>query len=425
MTMPLPVPHRTARPLAAFAAAAAACAALAGPASAATGGIIPVDPVPGATVPTPTTPTGGGDGTIAAPFRGNGMWIWQIPKANGGNVDAITAQARKAGVRTLFIKSADGTGRWQQFSPQMVQAFHARGLKVCGWHYVYGASPKAEAIASAWAKTAGADCFVIDAETEFEGRYAQASIYVRELRKRVGASFPVGLAPFPYVDFHPSFPYSVFLAPGAASYNLPQMYWRAIGTTVDQVYAHTYRESEIYKRPILPLGQTYMSAPPAQIKRFRTLGRAYGAAGLSWWDWQSTIRSGWSALAAPVTPPTFAAAEAYPRLRRGSKGDQVVWAQQLLAGAGKAPASAVTGLYGAVTVAAVKAFQAAEGLSPTGVLDDTTWPALIDQAPLPVAWDKKSAAKRRARAASGAAVTGPWSAGLPARAYELPPKRQR
>lgn len=416
--------HRTLRPLAAPA-AALALAVAAAPAVAQTGGTIPVDPAPGATPPLPGAPApGAGDGTVAAPFRGHGMWIWQIPKANGGNVDAITAQARRAKVTTLFIKSADGTGTWRQFTPALVQAFKARGFKVCGWHYVYGASPKAEAAASAWAKTAGADCFVIDAETEYEGRYAQASIYVRELRRRVGASYPLGLAPFPYVDYHPSFPYSVFLGPGAATYNLPQMYWKAIGTTVEQVYAHTYRENEIYKRPILPLGQTYMSAPPAQIKRFRTLGRAYGAAGLSWWDWQSTQRSGWTALQAPVAAPTFAAAEMYPRLRRGSRGDQVVWAQQLLLAAGRKVA--VTGYYGSATVAAAKAFQAAEGIDPTGVLDTATWPSLLDRTPAPIAWDKRApvVTKPKPTASAAQARSGPWSARLPAVAYEIPPKRR-
>ena len=33
--------------------------------------------------------------------------------------------------------------------------------------------------------------------------------YIRRLRDLIGPRFPVALAGFPYVDFHPSFPYSV------------------------------------------------------------------------------------------------------------------------------------------------------------------------------------------------------------------------
>lgn len=34
------------------------------------------------------------------------------------------------------------------------------------------------------------------------------------------------------VDYHPSFPYSVFFGPEGATVNQPQMYWKAIGTSV-------------------------------------------------------------------------------------------------------------------------------------------------------------------------------------------------
>ena len=37
-----------------------------------------------------------GDGSLPAAFRGNGMWIWQLEKSEGGNVDAIAARAAAA-----------------------------------------------------------------------------------------------------------------------------------------------------------------------------------------------------------------------------------------------------------------------------------------------------------------------------------------
>ena len=78
-----------------------------------------------------------------------------------------------------------------------------------------------------------------------------------QLRTLIGANFPVALAGFPYVDYHPAFPYSVFLGPGGAQFNTPQMYWLDIGTSVDAVYAHTLSFNRVYGRTIIPLGQTY------------------------------------------------------------------------------------------------------------------------------------------------------------------------
>ncbi len=72
---------------------------------------------------------------------------------------------------------------------------------------------------------------MIDAESSYEGRYAAADAYVDKLRRAIGRRFPTALTSFPYVDYHPALPYSVFLGPGGARYNLPQLYWHTIGVT--------------------------------------------------------------------------------------------------------------------------------------------------------------------------------------------------
>ena len=200
---------------------------------------------------------------------------------------------------------------------------------MCAWQYVYGNHPIAEAHVGAEAVQDGADCLMIDAESEYEGKYVQAQSYITQLRKLIGPSYPVALAGFPYVDYHPGFPYSVFLGPGGAQYNAPQMYWMDIGTSVNAVYAHTYAYNRVYQRQIDPLGQVWQNPPPGQIIRFRQLSRTYGAAGVSWWDWQQASPSGWGSISVGagnlvgVTPTT-----ATPILKLGSVGDLVVWAQE-------------------------------------------------------------------------------------------------
>ena len=321
-----------------------------------------------------------------SPFDGQGMWIWYVSKSSGGSVAAIVAQAHAAGVTTLFIKSSDGSSNyWSQFSPQLVAELHANGLKACAWQYVYGTNPAGEANLGAQAAANGADCLVIDAEAEYEGRYAAAQTYIDDLRAKVGPTYPVGLASFPYVSYHPSLPYSVFLGPNGAQYNAPQMYWKDIGTSVDTVYANTYIGNRIYGRPLVPLGQTYGGVKSSDVLRFREEAVDYGATGYSFWDWQETPASGWSQLAAPlaslssVIPNT-----SYPELKKGSKGDQVLWLQEHLATA--IPSQEVTGLFASQTQANLQSFQASHALPVTGVADAATWQALLALAPVPVDW---------------------------------------
>jgi hypothetical protein len=322
-----------------------------------------------------------------SPFDGQGMWIWYVSKSNGGNVASIVAQAHAAGVTTLFIKSSDGSSNyWSQFSSQLVAELHANGLRACAWQYVYGTNPAGEANLGAQAAANGADCLVIDAEAEYEGHYAAAQTYINDLRAKVGAAYPLALASFPYVSYHPSLPYSVFLGPNGAQYNAPQMYWKDIGVSVDTVYANTFINNRIYARPIFPLGQTYGGVSSSDVLRFREEAALYGATGYSFWDWQETPESGWRQLAAPLASlaSTVTPNGSYPELSKGVKGDEVLWLQEHLASA--YPTQEVTGLYGAQTTANVRAFQTAHGIAPGGVAESATWAALLTLPAVAVNW---------------------------------------
>jgi hypothetical protein len=358
------------------------------------------------------TPTG-------TAFDGNGMWIWYVSKSSGGDPQAIIAQAQAHGISTVFIKSSDGTTAWSQFSPELLATLKAGGLRVCAWQYVYGSQPEVEAQLGAQAVQTGADCLVIDAEKEYEGRYAQAQRYMATLRQSIGPSFPLGFTSFPYVDYHPAMPYSVFFWPGGAQFNLPQIYWKEIGGGLDAVVDHAYRFNRPYGRSIIPVGQLYNDPPSGEIARFRQLAAANGSPGLSWWDWQSAQPLDWDAVGQPLgalAPPAPAQDDAV--YGPGGKGDLVVWAQQHLNGAGQSVA--VTGTYDATTQQAVAQFQASAGLPATGQIDTATWNALLRVAPVAVDWTAAaSSSAGSARAAATHPSSGPRSATLPARRNEI------
>ncbi len=350
------------------------------------------------------------------PLGGRGMWIWEMSSSNGGSLSSIIARAHRNGITTLLIKSGDGTHYWSQFSRSMVSRMHRNRLKVCAWQYVYGNSPASEARVGAQAVRNGADCLMIDAESEYEGKYVSAQTYITTLRSLVGSRYPVALAGFPYIDYHPAFPYSVFLGPGGAQYNAPQMYWVDIGTTVDKVFAHTYVFNRIYRRTIFPLGQIYNSPPPADIRRFRQLCRAYHAPNASWWDWQESSGSGWHALSQRLAGlSSFQADTSYAKIGKGAQSDAVVWAQEHLVSAGQR--ISIDGGFGAQTLAAVKRFQSAHGLTADGLIGTTTWTALLRYSPAAVRWAKGGA--RIALAASSGTQPVPKSARLPAKGNEL------
>jgi hypothetical protein len=370
------------------------------------------------------------------PFDRQGMWVWYLERSEGGSIPAIVARAKRSGIGTVYIKAGDGGSAWSQFTPALVKALHAGGLAVCAWQFVYGDAPVAEAKVGAAAVAAGADCLVIDAEAEYEGKYASADRYVRTLRAKIGDGFPLSLAAFPYVDYHPSFPYSVFLGPGGATYNQPQMYWKSIQTSVRGVFEHTFLYNRLWGHPIYPIGQTYEAPTVGDLKAFRRFAASFGGLAPSWWSWQETSGREWGALAADSADRPVAGYRpvvAHPFLKRGSRGDLVVWAQERLIGAGLTQVP-VTGVFGKTTFAAVRSFQAAQGLPVDGTIGTTTWSSLMNFPPYRMRWAGEMSSTSGGGASTlttgqGGAATArlrgprrPLSASLPAKAYEIGPR---
>ncbi len=352
-----------------------------------------------------------------SPFVRQGMWIWYVDQSQGGSTAAILSTAHRHHIGTVYIKSGDGTTYWSQFSSTLVSELHRGGLKVCAWQFVYGDAPVAEARIGAEAVAAGADCLVIDAESDYEGKYAAADLYITHLREAIGAAFPLSLAGFPYVDYHPAFPYSVFLGPGGATVNQPQMYWKDIGTSVATVFAHTYLYNRLWGRPIFPIGQTYEHPGAGPLRLFRRYSASYGTVP-SWWDWQETTPREWGAIGATAGArklPALVPDSEYPLLKIGDKGDLVVWAQERLITAGEAVEA--NGIFEGATRRGVRAFQEAHGIEPDGQLSSETWAQLVDYTPYKVEWAGTTSITSSLGA--GLSPRRPLSATLPPRRDEL------
>ena len=279
------------------------------------------------------------------------------------------------GVHSLYIKAGDGSTPDPQFTPAVVTALKAAGVSVCAWTFVYGVHPAGEAAVALAAVHDGAQCLVVDAEGQYDGRYGAAQRFVHAVRAGVGAGFPLGLAGQAEVGQHPTFPYSVFLGPGGFGFDLPQMYWRDLGVSVDAAYRATVAANRDL-RPPDPAGRTAVRIPEPGRDRALPLARR-GIREHRPQLLQPGRRRTWrpGRPARSVATDRRAQARPGPTLRPGADGDQVVWAQELLnAGGARLP---VGGFFGAQTTRALVSFQARSGLRPDGVLDPATWRRLM------------------------------------------------
>ncbi len=323
---------------------------------------------------------GAGAAGISA-LRGPSLWI-----VHAGEPAAIAVQARQAGVRTLLVKAADGTTPDPQFSPALVSALRASGLTVCGWTFAYGSEPAAEAAAAVASVRAGAQCLVVDAEGEYDSRYGSAQVFVRSLRSALGPGFPIALAGQAETFQHPKFPYSVFLGPGAFQLDMPQIYWHDLGLSVPAAYRLAIAENTLYGRPIVPVGQLYGGVGAQEVAQFAALADEYGSPGASFFD----LDSAEPALLAAVVPrlrPDVRIVARPSTIRPGADGDAVLWAQELLNGAGaRLPAG---GYFGAQTARALVRFQARHDLRRSGILDAPTWRALLRVRPRVPSWARR------------------------------------
>ncbi len=316
-----------------------------------------------------------------SPFAGTALWVDRVsPESSAG---ALAAAGAQAGARTLFVKAGDGVTPDPQFSPGLVSALRGAGVAVCGWTFAYGRDPVAEAAVAVAGAHAGAQCLVIDAEGQYDKLYGPAQSFVRALRSQLGPRFPIGLAGQAEVSQHPTFPYSVFLGPGAFDVDLPQMYWLDLGLSVDSAYAAVLGANSIYARPVLPVGQLYGPPGAPELTRFRALAGAYGSPGLSFFDLDAAQPQELGALGAPLSRAPRRVPLA-PILHPGAAGDQVVWAQELLNAAGAH--LPVGGFFGAQTARAVARFQASRRLPVSGVVGPVTWKALERLHPREPSW---------------------------------------
>jgi len=253
---------------------------------------------------------------------GKGDWIWQMSSCQAAlgvaNAQGVIDYEAARGMQWITVKGADGgnTNSWTQFNPTLIGQAHAAGLKIFAWAYCYGnlySNLQGEINAALTLLDQGADGLIIDAESEYEGQPAAAAQYCAAIRARFPNTF-LAYAPFPYITFHPSFPYIEFGTNCNAV--MPQDYWADIGVSVGKMVSdmdsqwNTWQNglNGVYTnaiKPIIPIGQAYNNVPGSDITNFVNLlkndatpATRGGYHGVSFWSCQHHNSDEWAAIAA-------------------------------------------------------------------------------------------------------------------------------
>lgn len=242
---------------------------------------------------------------------GKGMWLYEPDKTEGGDVAAIVAKAKAAGLSHLYVRTGSSWNGFYagDFLNRIVPAAHAADLLVYGWDFprlIDVGADVARAKAAIDHRTPGKqrlDGFSADIETRSEGTQitgAAAAEYGRLLRAEVGSSYPL-IATVPRPSPAQNYPYAEVVESFDAI--APMVYW--LNRQPDTDVAGALRDLARFNKPVFPVGQAYDGAPeggragvppPEELWRFMRFAQAGGAQGVSFWSWQAANAKAWAAI---------------------------------------------------------------------------------------------------------------------------------
>jgi hypothetical protein len=166
-------------------------------------------------------------------LQGKGFFISQLSECEGGNTSAILLTAQAAGLSHVLVKIAEGTQgsgldqAGHDLNAPLVQALHAAGIAVWGWHAVSGAHPADEAaIAIHRVNELALDGYVLCVGAAYEqpGREQAARTFMADVRAELN-NVPLALSTYRFPNFHPGLPWAAFLE--NCNVVMPQVYWEA------------------------------------------------------------------------------------------------------------------------------------------------------------------------------------------------------
>lgn len=273
------------------------------------------------------------DGGVDSANLGKGDWIYFISQATnrlGGNVSSVTnipslMQYKKSkGIDYILVKMGTGStnfnggGPGPQFNKNLIDEAHKAGLKIFGYTRSYGDDIAGEVAMAMECYEMGADGFCFDAESEWESgaQGTQGPAKAMSMLSQVKTNYPNKFlchAPFPYINFHSSFPYKEFGYWCDAV--MPQCYWHSIGVTPQVMVNDLDTQWRNWQnsltgqwtnsiKPIAPIGQADdVNIPASEITDFVNAlknsanpATSGGYQSVSWWRSDLHTAAQWTAI---------------------------------------------------------------------------------------------------------------------------------
>lgn len=248
--------------------------------------------------------------------KGKGFYIWKISQCEGGDNQKIAFEAYQAGLTHVLVKIANGIYDYnydvslrKDLVAPLAEELLKYGIKTWGWHYVFGDLPKDEAGAAIrQIRKMPLEGYVIDAESEYKGKYTPCRIFMSELRNAL-PDFPIALSSYRYPKYHMDLPWADFLS--KSNYNIPQVYWEQAHNPGVQLQRSLdeFKTAVSPFRPIIPTGAAYGASgwvPTVEdITEFISTAVSLGMSGVNFWSWDYCRKSLpflWNTIAAYEWP---------------------------------------------------------------------------------------------------------------------------
>lgn len=236
-------------------------------------------------------------------LEGKGFFTWKIPNCERGDPSAIATRANEAGLTHLILKVADGTmiynGNWgdpKDYTTPVVMALREHGIKVWGWHYLYGDNPTSEAnVAITRIRQYDLDGYVLDVEKEYKdsGKKVAAKRFMNIVRNAL-PNLTIALSTYRYPSLHPQIPWKEFME--KCDLSMPQVYWLKAHNPGDQL-ARSVNEFGVKNPPlpIVPTGAAFREfgwqPTDTEVLEFFKKAKELNLSGVNFWEW-SDARSG-------------------------------------------------------------------------------------------------------------------------------------
>ena len=260
-------------------------------------------------------------------LQGKGFFISQPYQCEGGNPSAILMTAQAAGLSHVLVKIAEGTQAsglnpaGNDLNEPLVQALHATGIAVWGWHNVSGNNPLEEAVlAIRRVHELALDGYVLFVGAAYEqpGKELAARAFMAEVRAEL-SNVPLALSTYRFPNFHPGLPWAAFLENCDAV--MPQVYWEAAHNAGAQLTESLRQYRALPNaRPCIPTGAAYGTpdgwAPTNEdMDDFFVTAKELGVEAVNFFSWdacRNQLPQLWDLIAASKWPVQKTAAMQLP-----------------------------------------------------------------------------------------------------------------